>query len=415
MGMTIAEKILASHSRRPEVHPGDVVVVDIDVIVDLDIAFGITGGHPMPTRVCDPEKIVLVADHTVPAPSIDAANALKRMREFAAKFAIRRFLKEGQHGISHVVIAEQGLALPGKTLACDDSHSCSSGALNCLARGVGLADMMYIICKGQTWFMVGPTVKFRVDGRLPERVYPRDIVHYIAGVHGAFPGTNLEWAGDAISEMPMQGRFTLATMSAELSADFSLFLCDEITHAYLEGRAQFPYEPVFPDPDARYQAVHEIDLSRLEPLVVLPNKVARNVKPVRELAHTTIDQAFVGSCANGRLEDFAIVAEIVKGRQVAPHVRFIVTPGSQGVLRDAMKAGYVEILMDAGAVVTNSTCGACYGGHMGVLGDGEVCITASTRNFQGRMGSPKALIYMASPATVAASAVRGAITDPREL
>jgi 3-isopropylmalate/(R)-2-methylmalate dehydratase large subunit len=213
----------------------------------------------------------------------------------------------------------------------------------------------------------------------------------------------------------MQGRFTLATISAELSSDFSLFPCDEITEAYLEGRAQFPYEPVASDPDARYHAVYEIDVSRLEPLVVLPHKVARNVKPVRDLAGTKIDQAFVGSCANGRLEDFAVVAEIVKGRQVAPTVRFIVTPGSQGALREAMRAGYVETLMDAGAVVTSSTCGACYGGHMGVLGDGEVCITASTRNFQGRMGSPNARIYMASPATVAASAIRGTITDPRNL
>lgn len=415
MGMTITEKILAEHSGQKEVNPGDIVVVDIDVIVDLDIVFGITGGHPMPTRVCDPDKIVIIADHTVPAPSIQAANAMKRMREFAAKFGITRFFPEGHHGISHVIMAENGLALPGQTLACDDSHSCSSGALNCLARGVGLADMMYIICKGQTWYLVGPTVKFQVEGQLPERVFPRDIIHHIAGVHGAFPGCNFEWEGDAISAMPMQGRFTLATISAELSADFSMFLCDETTEEYLLGRAQYPYEPVAPDPDAQYQAVHKIDVSSLEPQVMLPNKMAHNAKSARELKGTKIDQAFIGSCANGRIEDFAIAAEILKGRQIAPQVRLIVTPGSQNVFKEAIKAGYVETLMDAGAVVTNSTCGACYGGHMGVLGDDEVCITASTRNFQGRMGSAKALIYMGSPATVAASAIKGVITDPRDV
>jgi 3-isopropylmalate/(R)-2-methylmalate dehydratase large subunit len=413
--MTIAEKILAMHSDQREVKPGDVVVANMDVIVDLDIVFGITGGHPMPTRVCDPDKIVVISDHTVPAPSIEAANAMKRMREFVARFGIKKFFPEGQHGISHVVMAEQGIALPGKTLACDDSHSCSSGALNCLARGVGLADMMYIICKGQTWFMVGPTIKFHIEGQLQDRVLPRDIIHYIAGRYGAFPACNLEWDGDTISSLPMQGRFTLATMSAELSADFSLFLCDEITEEYLKGRAQFPYEPVFPDPDVRYQATYEFDVSHLEPYVVLPNTVAHNAKPVGELTGTKIDQAFIGSCANGRIEDFAIAAEIMRGRQVAPGVRFIVTPGSQNVLREAIKAGYVETLMEAGAVVTNSTCGACYGGHMGVLGDEEVCITASTRNFQGRMGSATALIYMGSPATVAASAIKGVITDPRNV
>lgn len=415
MGHTITEKILAAHSGGKSVNPGDIVMADLDLVVDLDIVFGITGGHQTPTRVFDPDKIAVVADHTVPAPSIAAANAMARMRQFVEEFGIEKFYAEGRHGIAHVVLAEDGLALPGTTLACDDSHSCSSGALNCLARGLGLADMMYALCKGQAWYFVGPTVKLTLEGDLRERVYPRDILHHIAHVHGAFPGRNLEWDGDAVAGLPMQGRFTLATLSAELSADFSMFRHDDVTAAYLKGRAAKPYEPVDPDPDATYEREIRIDLSDLEPLVVLPNKVAHNAKPARDLAGTKIDQAFIGSCANGRIEDFAVAAEIMRGRQVAPGVRMIVTPGSQTVLKEAMAKGYVTTLMDAGAVVTNSTCGACYGGHMGVLGDGEVCITASTRNFKGRMGSPEAEIYLGSPATVAASAVTGTIADPREV
>ena len=415
MGHTITEKILSAHSGKKEISPGDIVMADLDLVVDLDIVFGITDGHQAPKSIFDPDKVVVVADHTVPAPSIDAANAMRRMRQFVEKFEIEKFFAEGRHGIAHVILGEEGLALPGMTIACDDSHSCSSGALNCLARGLGLADMMYALCKGQAWYMVGPTVKLILDGNLNERVYARDILHHIANVHGAFPGKNLEWDGDAVAAMPMQGRFTLATLSAELSAEFSLFRHDDILRKYLNGRASKGYEPVDPDPDATYDEVIRIDISKIEPLVVLPHKVAHNATEANLLAETKIDQAFIGSCANGRIEDFEVAAEIMSGRQVAPGVRMIVTPGSQKVLQEALAKGYVETLISAGAVVTNSTCGACYGGHMGVLGDGEVCITASTRNFQGRMGSPEAEIYLGSPATVAASAVRGFITDPRDL
>ena len=415
MGHTITEKILSAHSGKKEIAPGDIVMADLDLVVDLDIVFGITDGHQVPKSIFDPDKIVVVADHTVPAPSIAAANAMRRMRQFVEKFEIEKFFAEGRHGIAHVILGEEGLALPGMTIACDDSHSCSSGALNGLARGLGLADMMYALCKGQAWYMVGPTVKLILDGNLNERVYARDILHHIANVHGAFPGKNLEWDGDAVAAMPMQGRFTLATLSAELSAEFSLFRHDDILRKYLNGRASADYEPVDPDPDATYDEVIRIDVSKIEPLVVLPHKVAHNATEANLLAETKIDQAFIGSCANGRIEDFEVAAEIMSGRQVAPGVRMIVTPGSQKVLQEALAKGYVETLMSAGAVVTNSTCGACYGGHMGVLGDGEVCITASTRNFQGRMGSSEAEIYLGSPATVAASAVRGFITDPRDL
>jgi 3-isopropylmalate/(R)-2-methylmalate dehydratase large subunit len=408
MGMTTVEKILASHSEQDEVKPGDVVVVDVDLAVFFDSM------RRDVAKVFDPDKLVLLHDHQVPSPTVNAANMAKQMRDFVEKFKIKNYFPVGQHGISHVLVAQEGFALPGKILANPDSHTCSSGALNCLARGMGPSEMTHILCKGKTWFMVGPTTKVVLEGELPERVYARDIIHFIPGQYGDFAGRNLEWHGAGLDGIGMDGRLTMATISAELSAEFSIFPYDRVLEEYLEGRARWPYEPAFPDADAGYDTEITVDLSALEPQVVRPNRVAWNSGSVREVAGQRVDQAFIGSCANGRLSDFAVAAEMVKGRTVAPGVRFIVTPGSQQILKQAIAAGYVETLMDAGAVVTSSTCGACFGGHMGLLADGEVCITASTRNFKGRMGSANAEVYMGSPAIVAASAVTGVITDPRD-
>ena len=411
MGMNTVEKILANHSDQEVVRPGDVVMVDVDVTVQFDHA------RTDVLRIAKPDKLVLLHDHVVPAPTVQAANNAKRLREFVERFGIENYFPVGKHGISHVIVAEQGFALPGQILVNADSHTCSSGALNCLARGMGGPEMLYIICKGQTWYLLGETTKVVLTGSLPDRVYPRDVIHYLPGHHGDFAGRNLEWYGDGLSTIGMDGRLTMATISAELSAEFSMFPYDDVLAEYLDGRAKWSFEPIFPDADAEYDQVITIELSDLEPQVVLPDRVAWNTKGVREVADEKIkvDQAFIGSCANGRISDFAIAAEIVQGRSIAPGTRMIVTPGSQDILREAIRLGYVETLMDAGAVVTNSTCGACFGGHMGVLADGEVCITASTRNFKGRMGSPDASVYMGSPATVAASAVTGVITDPRDL
>lgn len=414
MGMTIAEKILASHAGKRVVRPGDVVVVNVDVAVDIDAPFAGPGMHPNLTKVFDPEKVVVVADHLVPAPTIEAANGLKRMREFVKKFGIKHYFPEGTQGISHVLVAEHGLALPGQILACADSHTCSSGALNCLARGLGSSEMIYVICKGQTWFVVGPTTKVFLEGALPEHVYPRDVIHYIGGRYGDFANRNLEWGGEGLANIGMGGRLTMATMSAEVSVEFSLFPYDAVTEAYLKGRARWPYEPAFADADAVYEQELRVDLSSLEPQVVLPGKVPHNAAPVRDVAGTRIDQAFIGSCANGTLDDLELAAEILDGRRVSSKVRLIITPASQMVYREALKSGVIARLIDAGAVVTPATCGACGGGHLGVLGPNETCITATTRNFKGRMGDPSAKIYMASPATVAASAITGTITDPRE-
>ena len=340
-----------------------------------------------------------------------------QMRAFVEKFGIKNYFPVGQHGISHVLVAQEGYALPGMILVNADSHTCSSGAMNCLARGMGPNEMLYILCKGTTWYPVGTTTKIVLDGTLNDRVYARDIIHYLPGEYGDFANQNLEWYGDGMKTIGMDGRLTMATISAELSAEFSLFPFDDVLEEYITGKAKYEYEPSFPDDDAEYAREIHVDMSALEPQVVLPNFVANNVKPIGDVAGDKIkvDQAFIGSCANGRLSDFAVAADIVKGKQIAPGVRFIVTPGTQAILKEAIKLGYVETLMDAGAVVTSSTCGACFGGHMGLLGDNEVCITASTRNFKGRMGAPSASVYMGSPATVAASAIAGRDHRPPRL
>ena len=411
MGMNAIEKILANHSEQTVVRPGDVVMVDVDVTVQFDSA------RADVLKIANPDKLVLLHDHLVPAPTVAAANAAKRLREFVDRFDIEHYFPVGKHGISHVLVAQEGYALPGQILVNADSHTCSSGALNCLARGMGGPEMLYILCKGQTWYLVGPTTKVVLKGTLPERVYPRDIIHYLPGTYGDFAGRNLEWYGPGLAGIGMDGRLTMATISAELSAEFSLFPYDGVLDEYVAPRAKWPFEPVFPDDDAEYDQVITINLSELEPQIVLPDRVAWNTKGAREVEaeNIKVDQAFIGSCANGRISDFAIAAEILQGRTIAHGTRMIVTPGSQDILKEAIKLGYVETLMDAGAVVTSSTCGACFGGHMGLLADGEVCITASTRNFKGRMGSSEARVYMGSPATVAASAVTGVITDPRNL
>jgi 3-isopropylmalate/(R)-2-methylmalate dehydratase large subunit len=411
MGMNAIEKILSRHSEGQDVKPGDVVMVDVDYTVHFDSM------RADVLKINNPDSVITMFDHQVPAPTVMAAEAAVRMRAFVEKFGIKNYFPVGKHGISHVLVAEEGYALPGKILVNADSHTCSSGALNCLARGMGGNEMLYILCKGKTWYVVGETTKVVLNGSLGARVYPRDIIHYLPGTYGDFANKNLEWYGPGMASIDMDGRLTMATISAEASAEFSLFPYDDVLADYVKGRARAEFEPALPDDDAHYAETITIDLDTLEPLVVLPNKVAHNVKTVSEVAPDKIkvDQAFIGSCANGRLSDFAVAAEILKGNKVAPHTRMLVTPGSQSILMEAIKLGYVETIMEAGAVVTSSTCGACFGGHMGLLAAGEVCITASTRNFKGRMGSPDANVYMGSPATVAASAITGVITDPREI
>jgi 3-isopropylmalate/(R)-2-methylmalate dehydratase large subunit len=407
----MAEKILARHSGNSVVRPGDIVVCEVDKIIQIDLVFAASA--EMPKRIADPDKIAIILDHAIPAPTVGDAEGQAIARDFARRFGIGKFFDVGRHGICHQVILESGLALPGQILTCTDSHTCASGAFNCVARGMGPMEMLQIMCTGRTWYQVAPTVKFELSGTKPDNVFGKDIFLHMAGIAGSVEGHNIEFAGPGIAGLPLDDRATLATMGAELSAEFVTFPADARTIDHLRAVTDEPFEPAESDPDAEYAASYQIDLSRLRPYVAKPDFIPHNTMPVADLdERIAIDQAFVGSCANGKLEDLRVAAQIVRGRKVAPGVRLIVTPASQQVLRQAVRHGYVEALLEAGAVVTNSTCGACYGGHLGVLGAGEVCITSSTRNFKGRMGSPSARIYMGSSATVAASAVAGHITDP---
>ena len=411
MGMTMAEKILSRHSGGGRVRPGDIVVCDVDKIVQIDLTFAATA--PMPKRIADPHKIVVILDHAVPAPTIADAEGQAIARQFVRQFGVEKFYDVGRGGICHQVILENGIALPGQFLTCTDSHTCASGAFNCVARGMGPLEMLQIMCTGKTWYQVAPAVRFELHGKKPANVFGKDVFLYLAAVAGSVEGHNIEFGGSGVAELTLDDRATLATMGAELSAEFATFPADEKVVEHLRSVTGETFEATESDPDATYSTSYDIDLSALRPYVARPDFIPHNTIPVAELTDDVpINQAFVGSCANGKLEDFRIAAQVVRGRKVAPGVRFIVTPASQRVLKEAVHRGYVETLLEAGAVVTNSTCGACYGGHMGIVGPKEVCITSSTRNFKGRMGSPSARIYMASSATVAASAIAGRICDP---
>jgi len=413
MGMTIIEKIFARKAGLDSVGPGDTVVVDVDMTVLIDLQFATMWLQPL--KIHDPDKLAIVMDHAVPAPTLKDAEGGPRARKFAAEFGIERFYDVGRHGICHQVIAENGLARPGEVLACTDSHTCAGGAYNTAARGLGPAEVYSIMCTGRTWFQIAPTVRYELEGVKPDSVSGKDVFLHIANEYGDAANLNLEYGGPGLASVPMHDRRTIATQGAEVSADFSTFEPDEVLTAFLDECGVSGYRSASADSDATYVDVRHVDLAALEPYVAKPGTVSHNGVPVSRLGRQRVDQAFIGSCANGQLEDLEIAANVLRGKSVAPGVRLLVTPASQAVYREAMRLGYLQDIADAGGVVTNSTCGACFGYHMGVVGPGEVCVTSSTRNFTGRMGSTEAEIFMASPATVAASAVAGYITDARSV
>jgi 3-isopropylmalate/(R)-2-methylmalate dehydratase large subunit len=415
MGMTMTEKILARAGGVAQVKPGDVAVVDVETAVLMDMTFLPEGWREV-FKVKDPTKVAIIFDHLVPAPTVQAATAHRTGREFARKFGIERLHDVGaDQGIAHAVVADKGYAVPGTVLVNGDSHTCAAGAFNCAARGVGGPDMLYAVTTGKAWFRVGETIRYDLVGKLRPGVSAKDIFLTIAGVHGAHVNQNVEYGGPGMASMSINARRTLATMGTELSAEFVIFEPDDLLADYITARNPAASQlPTSPDADAHYHERRQLDLDQIEALVALPDAVVNNSVKIGAVAGQKIDQAFIGSCANGTLDDLEVAAKVVKGRQVARGVRLIITPGTQAVYRAALKAGYIETLIDAGAVVTPATCGACIGGHMGVLAADEVCITASTRNFKGRMGDPSSRVFMASPATVAASALAGTIVSAAE-
>ena len=417
MPMTLAEKILARASGNKEVAAGDYVTAKIDVAMAHEGAVWVIEELMKAgiDRVWDPERIVILFDHWAPAPTELAATMHKKIREFVRRHKIKYFY-DIKAGICHQVMPEMGHVRPGELIVGTDSHTTTYGAFGAGGTGIGTTDMAVVFATGELWFRVPESIKFRIRGTLPKYVTSKDVILKIAGKYGTEVAQykSVEFEGPTISSMSIASRMTISNMAMEIGAKFALIPPDDKTIDYVKSRTTKPFTPLYPDPDAIYEKVYELDVSDLEPQVAFPHSVD-NVKPISEAEGIKIDQAFIGSCTNGRLEDLAAAAEILNGRKVHPDVRLIVIPASREVYLEALRAGIIEILLKAGAVVCNPTCGPCMGTHLGLLADGERCISTSNRNFKGRMGSPKSEIYLASPYVVAASAVKGEITDPRKL
>ena len=418
MGMTLAEKILATAAGEKQVNAGDFVVADIDLAMLHDIfaaqVFDLLGEVGV-DRVFDPERTVVVIDHLVPAPSAEAAALHQRIREHVSRLDIGAFYDAGE-GICHQLLPERGHVRPGMLIVGTDSHTTTYGALGAGGTGIGTSDMVYALATGRLWFRVPETIRFELTGGLLPAVSWKDVILYLAGRFGADFGQYraIEFAGSAAGNADMSSRLTVSNMALEMGAKFGLFAGDDVTDAYLRDHGGIGSEPFTADPDANYEAVYEIPLSSLSPQVAMPHEVDR-VAPVEEVEGLAINQAFIGSCTNGRIEDLAAAAEVLDGQHIAPGVRLLVAPASRAVLQEAMATGVLESLVAAGASVLTPGCGPCFGGHGGLLGPGERCIGTHNRNFIGRMGSAAAEIYLASPATVAASALAGQIADPRQL
>jgi len=416
--LTLAQKILAAHTDKEEVVPGEFINVKVDLVLANDITAPIAIREFRRLgvdKVFDPTKIVMVPDHFTPNKDIASAEQAKLIREFSREQGII-FYEVGQMGIEHVLLPEQGLVLPGDVVVGADSHTCTYGAVGAFATGMGSTDIAAAMATGDIWMKVPSTIKFVYHGNLGKWVGGKDLIlHTIGdiGVDGALYSV-MEFTGEAIDALPIDGRFTMANMAVEAGAKAGMFRVDNKTQLYVKSRAKRDYLVYEPDNDADYAKVIEYNVSNIEPQVALPHSPA-NARPVSQLDDIEVDQVVIGSCTNGRLEDLRIAARILKGKKVHPGVRCIVIPGSQQVYLDALIEEFVEIFVRAGAVVSTPTCGPCLGGHMGVLAEGERCLSTTNRNFVGRMGSAKSEVYLANPAVAAATAIMGRIASPGEI
>jgi 3-isopropylmalate/(R)-2-methylmalate dehydratase large subunit len=416
--MTLVEQILAAHTDKKKVKPGEFINARVDLILANDITAPIAIREFRQIgvdKVFDPKKVVMVPDHFTPAKDIASAEQVKLMHEFVHEQGILYF-ELGQMGIEHVLLPEQGLVLPGDVVIGADSHTCTYGALGAFATGMGSTDIAAAMATGDIWMKVPPTIKLIYHGNLGEWVGGKDLILYTIGdigVDGALYSA-MEFAGEAIDALSMAGRFTVANMAIEAGAKAGIFRVDSKTLDYVKPRAKRPYKVYEPSSEAEYSRVIEYDVSAIKPQVALPHSPA-NTKPVSQVGDIEIDQVLIGSCTNGQLEDLQVSARILKGRKVHPRVRCLIIPGSQQVYLDALTEGLMEIFIRAGAVVCTPTCGPCLGGHMGVLAAGERCISTTNRNFVGRMGSPESEVYLSNPAVAAASAVAGKIASPEEI
>jgi len=418
MGMNITEKILAQASGQASCAPGEIVEVRVDVVMLHDIG---TPGIQNPLKELGVDnlppsvEVVIIPDHFAPAPTVKAAENLKLTREFAKKHHIKSYYELGRGGICHQIMPEKGHVKPGQVIVAPDSHTTTYGAFGAYATGLGVTDTAIALGIGKLWFKVPPTVKVILRGKTGPAISAKDISLFLLKELNSEDVLNraLEFEGEIIERMSVDGRMCLCDMAAEMGAENCIIPPDRTTVDYLKERVKTPFSTLSSDADAVYEKKVEFDLSALEPQVACP-PTPSNVKRAREMEKVKIDQAFLGSCTNGRMEDLRIAAQILKNEKVHSDVRLIITPASQEIYLQAMKEGLLEIFVNAGGSITSPTCGICFGGHSGLLAPGEVCISSSNRNFIGRMGSPKAEIYLASPATVVASAIEGKISDPRD-
>ena len=416
MGLTFAQKVLAKKAGLDRVDVGQIVEIEPDACLSHDntAAIAKTFAKIGVDRVKDPDKFVIVLDHTVPASEAKYAQNHKEIREFVARNGIKRFYDVGV-GICHQVLPEKGFALPGRLILGSDSHTTTYGAFGAFAAGIGRSEMAALYATSRIWLKTPSSLKIVVEGRLADPVTAKDLILKIIGDIGADGALyqSVEYTGEAISAMSLASRMVLCNMAIEMGAKNGYCAPDDKTFAFLESRAETTYTPVYPDADAEYERVLTYDAASLEPQVAKPHTVD-NVSPVADVAGTPIHQALLGTCTNGRMEDLRLAAKILRGRKIADGVRMLVLPASQEILLDALREGLIDIFVEAGAMLLNPGCGPCLGAHQGVMAPGEVCLSTANRNFKGRMGSPDAETYLGSPATVAASAVTGVITDPRE-
>lgn len=411
-GKTIAEKILSAHSGK-DARAGEIVVADVDYVMVNDV----TG--PIAFREYDKlgkdtmfkDRMVLIPDHYVPAKDVDSAAQAKEMREFAQKHQLPNYFEIGRSGVCHQLMVEEGFAAPGRLIVGADSHTCTYGALNALSTGIGSTEAAAVFATGKLWFKVPESIRVNLRGRFNDGVGGKDLILKIItdiGVDGATYKA-LEFHGD-VQNVPVPDRLAVSNMAIECGGKAGIWPCDSLTEEYIKDSVRGTYTRVEADDDAVYCRTLEYDLSEIEPMVSYPH-LPSNGRPVRE-ADVEIQQAYLGSCTNGRIEDMRIGAQIVKGRHVAPGVRMIVVPASQRVLRQMADEGLIDIFLDAGAFVSGPTCGACLGGYMGILAPGEAAVASTNRNFIGRMGAKDSYVYLAGPAVVAASAIAGRIVTP---
>lgn len=417
MAMTVAETILARAAGKDVVSPGEYVTAQIDKFMCHEalaaVYLNLSGAGV--NEIDDPDRVIVTLDHYVPAPTQRAASIHQFVRAAVDQYKIKHFYRE-RAGIAHQVMMEKGHVLPGELVIGTDSHTCTYGALGVAATGIGITDMTYAMAMGNLWFRVPETIRFIMTGEMQSPLSSKDVILHIAGTYSSEVAQykSVEFTGPVAGQMSVESRMTISNMAVEIGAKFGMFETDEKTRSYLEERFEGDIEEMRFSSDAGIAETYEVDVSGLEPQVALPHSVD-NVKPISALDRIEIQQAVLGSCTNGRLEDLRAAADILRGKEVHPDVRLLVIPASWAIYRQALDDGTLAALVDAGGIILNSSCGPCFGAHMGLLASGERCISSTNRNFQGRMGSDQAEVYLASPATVAASAIRGYIADPREI